>query len=99
MHAEKVENERGDDQQGRNTLFIDGLLVAAAQILYGLWRVPSGSRYETDSSLTARQNLYDLVVPLLPFACITGMSSLSERMKPADNIGGNRDRGLSVENP
>ena len=88
MHAKEVENERGDDQQWRNTLLVACLLVPVAQSGNHFGRFPGRSRDETDPPLTVRENLDGLVVPLLPFARITGMPSLSKRMKPADDVRG-----------
>src|ERR1019366_6550511 len=99
MYTEQVKNEGSHGQQRRNAFFITCLPVPAAKSLHCLRRIPGRSWQETDSPLPVRKDFYDLIVPLFPFAGVTGMPSLSERMKPADDLRGNRDSSLSAENP
>ena len=105
MGAEEVEDESGNYQQRRNPLVVALRLVALAQLTHSLPTVypqPTHSlpitvgvslcrsRHKTYPTITVRENLHDLLVPLLPLARVAGMPSLSQGMKKPDDFRCNR---------
>jgi hypothetical protein len=54
-----------------------GVAVIQAKRIHGFWRVSGGRGNKPDFPLAVRQNFDDIVVPLFPFARISGKTALS----------------------
>jgi hypothetical protein len=95
VDTKEVENERGHDQERRNTFFIAGDTIRAAQRFDGRGRLPGGDWHETNGALPVRQDLDDFVVALLPLAGVSGRSALGKSVEATEDIRRNRDRTLA----
>jgi hypothetical protein len=87
VNAQEIENKCGYGQQRRQAHIVAGLLVVAAKLLNGPGRGPGGRGLKANRPLPVGKNLDDLVVSLLPLACIAGKPALRQGVKMQNHFG------------